>query len=97
MTVDASVAAVLAAETFVVVAESGFVIQAAVVASVAGTGSLVFATMTAAAAVVVVAAAAAVAVVAVAVIVVVAAAVTVVAAEAMMLGTDAFGWFDLVN
>jgi hypothetical protein len=97
------VAAVLAAETFVVVAESGFVIQAAVVASVAGTGSLVFATMTAAAAVVVVAAAAAAAVavvavaVAAAVIVVVAAAVTVVAAEAMMLGTDAFGWFDLVN
>jgi hypothetical protein len=101
MTVDASVAAVLAAETFVVVAESGFVIQAAVVASVAGTGSLVFATMTAAAAVVVVAAAAAAAVavvaVAAAVIVVVAAAVTVVAAEAMMLGTDAIGWFDLVN
>lgn len=57
---------------------SDFVIQAAAVAFVAGTGSLVFVTMTAAAVAVVVAAA-------------VVAAAAAAAAEAMMLGTVAIG------
>lgn len=84
-----SEAAVLAAEA-VAATMADFVVQAVVVPSAAGDGSLVLATMTVAAAVVAAVAAAAAVVVAVAAAAAVVVAATV-AAEAMTLGTVATG------